>query len=276
MKHNIRFILMLIKLKLSHLMVFRLSFFGGFLADAMLFVIQLLTFELIYGQIDSIGGWSRGQMIIFIGTFSFINAIAMVFFFFGLNDIPSKIRDGELDLYMTKPANVLLRLTFENVNLGSVFLLIVSGLIVAHGISVVNAERMSMALGSAELISISFPLILMYGALVLLMTLLYYDLSLIIRTLPFFFITADTVQRLEGNMLDLNFKVPGVLYKGVLKVVFYFACPYGIMATIPTEALTQTMSTLGLIYAVSVTAIFTVFALWLWRFGMRRYKSASS
>lgn len=263
MKHNMRFILMLIKLKLSHLMVFRLSFFGGFLADAMLFVIQLLTFELIYGQVDSIGGWSRAQMTIFIGTFSFINGIAMVLFFFGLNDIPSKIREGGLDLYMTKPANVLLRLTFESVNPGSVFLLLLSGVIVAHGVAMADMH-------------VTVGLVLLYGALVLLMTLLYYDLSLIIRTLPFFFITAETVQRLEGNILDLNFRVPGVLYKKALKVIFYFVCPYGIMATIPTQVITRTLTPLGLGYAIGITALFTILALWFWRFGMRRYKSASS
>ena len=108
------------------------------------------------------------------------------------------------------------------------------------------------------------------------MALLYYDLSLIIRTLPFFFITADTVQRLEGNMLDLNFKVPGVLYKGALKVIFYLACPYGIMATLPTQALTRTVTPRGLSYAITITAVFTAMALWFWWLGMRHYKSASS
>ena len=66
------------------------------------------------------------------------------------------------------------------------------------------------------------------------------------------------------------------MYKKALKVIFYFVCPYGIMATIPTQAITRTLTPLGLGYAIGITALFTILALWFWRFGMRRYKSASS
>ncbi len=58
---NLRFIGMLVQLKLSHMMVFRVSFFGAFLADGMLFIVQLLAFHVIYSQVDTIGDWSRGR-----------------------------------------------------------------------------------------------------------------------------------------------------------------------------------------------------------------------
>lgn len=260
---NIRFILLLIKLKLSHLMVFRLSFFGAFFADGTLFLVQLLAFNVIYGQVDAIGDWSRGQMLIFIGTFSMINALNMLIYFFGILTIPQKIRTGGLDLYLTKPVNPLLRLTFENVNPGSAPLILLSAGIIAYGIAVEQA-------------SVTLPLLLAYGALVLLMTLLWYDMELILRTIPFFVISMSAIERLEGEMLELNFKIPGVLYKGVFKIIFYSIAPYGIMATVPTQLITQTLSPAGLCSAVVTAAAFTAFALWFWKFGLRHYKSASS
>ncbi|AEF83039.1 ABC transporter permease [Leadbettera azotonutricia] len=260
---NLRFILLLIKLKLSHLMVFRLSFFGAFFADGLLFIIQIVTFSVIYSGVDSIGGWSRGQMLIFIGTFSLINALNMVIYFFGVITIPDKIRQGGLDLYLTKPVSPLLRLTFENVDPGSLPLIVLSGLIIAYGVQV-------------EGIVPGPGVIPGYCALVILMTLLYYDMELIFRTIPFFTQSMGTADRLEGEMLNLNFKIPGVLYKGAFKIVFYFILPYGIMATVPVQFLTGTLSPAALARAAGTAILFTIFALWFWRFGLRHYKSASS
>ena len=263
MRRNLRMILLLIKFKFSRMMAFRVSFFGAFLSDGALFLIQLLAFETIYSQVDSIGGWSRGQMILFVGTFSIINALNMLIYFFGIVDLPGKIKRGDLDQYLTKPVNPLLRLTFENVNVGSIPLVIMSVLIVCYGVSVAGIQ-VSLGLG------------LGYAALVLLMTLLWYDMELILRTIPFLVISVSGIMRLEEEMLQLNFKAPGVLYKGIFKLIFYFLLPYGIMSTVPTQFITGHIGAGSVWVAVMTVVFFTWFALWFWRFGLRRYQSASS
>jgi len=260
---NLNFILMLIKMKLIRTMAYRLSFFGAFFADGMLFIIQLMTFSIIYGQVDTIGDWTRGHMLIFIGTFSMINGLNMVIYFFGVVGIPQKIREGALDLYITKPGNTLLRLTFENVNLGSAPLLLLSAGIISWGVSILD-------------VNITLPLLIGYICMVLLMTLLYYDMEIILRTIPFFVISATSIERLEGDMLELNFKIPGIIYKGFFRILFYFVMPYGIMATVPTQLLSRTFTINGIIHALCIVVIFTVFALWFWRYGLKHYKSASS
>ncbi len=265
MRH-LRFVLLLIKLKLTHMMMYRANFFGVFFADGILFVMQLIAFQVIYGNVDSIGGWSRGQMLIFIGTFSMINGLNMMVYFFGVSGIPSKIREGMLDHYITKPMNILLRLTFEDVNPGSFPLIFLSGAIILYGVN------------TAE-VAVTLPTLLLYILFVLLMTLLWYDMEVILRTMSFFFIAVnanDPIERIEGNLIMLNFKVPGVVYKGVFKVLFYFIFPYGIMATLPTQLLTGVLTSWEFIYAVGVVALFTAFTFWFWKFGLRHYKSASS
>ncbi|MCL1964174.1 MAG: ABC-2 family transporter protein [Firmicutes bacterium] len=263
MKKNLKFILLLIKYKLSHMMMFRLSFFGVFFADGTVFLVQLLAFEAIYSRVDSIGGWSRGQMIIFVGTFSIINALNMLIYFFGIVDIPGKIKRGDLDQYLTKPFSPLLRLTFESVNPGSLPLVAASVLIVCYGVSVTGTV-VSVSLGLA------------YAALVLLMTLLWYDMELILRTIPFLVISVNGIMQLEELLIELNFKIPGVLYKGMSKAIFYFILPYGIMSTVPTQLLSGALTLPGLAQALGVVVVFTVFALCFWRFGLRHYQSASS
>lgn len=263
MKRNIKFIFLLIKFKLSHMMVFRMSFFGAFFADGTLFLVQLLTFNIIYGQVDIIGDWSRGQMLVFVGTFSLINALNMSIYFFGIVDIPGKIKRGDLDQYLTKPINPLLRLTFESVNPGSFLLVVLSVLIIGYGVSAAKIE-------------VSFTLGLGYAMLVILMTLIWYDMELVLRTIPFLVISANGIMQLEDVTLELNFKVPGVLYKGVFKVLFYFLLPYGIMSTVPTQFITRSITAAGLITSIATVVVFTAFALWFWTFGLKHYKSASS
>jgi ABC-2 type transport system permease protein len=93
-----------------------------------------LAFETIYSQVTA-SGLEPGQMRIFVGTFSLINALNMLVNFFGIVDLPGKIRRGDLDQYLTKPVSPLLRLTFENVNPGSFPLVILSVLIICSGVS---------------------------------------------------------------------------------------------------------------------------------------------
>jgi len=248
---------------MSRMMVWRFSFFGAFFADGTLFLVQLLTFQVIYSQVDAIGDWSRGQMIIFIGTFSMINGLNMLIYFFGLIGIPDKIKNGDLDQYLTKPVNTLLRLTFENVNPGSFPLVIMSILIIAYGVQTTGIE-------------VSFFLGLGYAGLVLLMTLLWYDMEVILRTIPFLVISANGIMQLEGHLIEMNFKVPGILFRGAFKIIFYFIVPYGIMSTIPTQLLSGALTMSGLVQALCVVVFFTAFTFWFWIFGLRHYKSASS
>ena len=113
MKNNFKFLTELMKLRLSHIMTFRLGFFGPFFIDTSYFLVQLFAFEAIYGHVDKIRGWGHGEILVFVGTFSLINALNMIIYFFGVISIPEKIQTGELDLYLTKPVNPLLRITFD-------------------------------------------------------------------------------------------------------------------------------------------------------------------
>ena len=123
----------LLKIRFQNLMMFRLGFWGPFFVDGSLFLVQLAVFDAIYANVDRIGSWGRGEMILYIGTFSLINAVNMVVYFFGVNGITSKIKSGEMDLYLTKPVSPLFRLTFERMNPGSLPLLVFSICIIWYG-----------------------------------------------------------------------------------------------------------------------------------------------
>ena len=68
-QNNLKFVQELIRLRFQHLMMFRLGFWGPFFVDGSLFLVELLVFQAIYANVDSIGPWGKGEMVIFIGTF---------------------------------------------------------------------------------------------------------------------------------------------------------------------------------------------------------------
>lgn len=260
MKNDMRFIKELISLRLSRIMTFRLGFFGPFFIDTSFFLIQILAFEAIYGHVDSVGGWSRGEILIFVGTFTLIDALNMIVYFFGVISIPEKIQTGELDLYLTKPVSPLLRLSLEQVNPGSVPLLVFAVCIIAYGVQTGGVQ-------------VTFAASAGYAALVLLMTILYYDMELMLRSAAFFTYSVTNLVKIENTAIELCLKIPGTAFYGVYKFVFYCVIPYGIIATIPAQMLSGMLSVRELMFAAAITGLFTVFARRLWKYGLQRYES---
>lgn len=263
MRNNYRFIKELLKLRMTHLMAFRLGFFGPLFVDTSLFLIQILVFQAIFSNVDKIGSWGQGEMIIFIGTFSMIDALNMTIYFFGLLTIPDKVRNGELDLYLTKPVNPLLRITFEKVNPGTLPQILFSAGIIAYGVTVGGFQiRMIHVVG--------------YILFVLIMTLLFYDLEVMLRTTAFFIISTTGILKLEEAGLDLCMKIPGVVFQSGFKIFFYVVLPYGVIATLPTQVLTNSLSIQGIVFGVVIVVVFTALMLRFWKLGLRHYNSASS
>lgn len=262
-RKNMRVLKELIYLRFHGLMVFRLDFFGPFFVDGSLFLIQLLAFAAVYANVDTIGSWGEGEMILYIGTFSLLNAINMTVFFFGVNAIPYKVRSGELDLYLSKPVSPLFRLSLENISPGSIPLVIMSICIIGYGMGIshngLTTER-----------------ILAYLFWLIIMEILYYEMSVLIRSVSLYIVSMARVDQIEEAGIDLCMKLPGIAFYGVYKVIFYLLLPYGIMATFPVQRLIGEMSVAKGIYGVLVVVVFSCITGVVWKQGLKHYNSAGS
>ena len=263
LKKYMRVLRELIRLRLHNMMVFRLDFFGPFFVDGTLFLVQLLAFSVIYEHIDTFGGWGRGEMILYIGTFSLINAISMTLYFFGMITIPEKVKNGELDLYLTKPVSPLFRLSFEHINFGSVPLILMSFCVIWYGIQAM--ERTVTAGASAG-----------YVWWVVIMTVLDYDMEVLIRAISLYCVTTARMEQLEEACLSLCMKLPGIAFYGGYKVLFYFLLPYGIMATYPVHSMVGEMNMVRAVYGTSIVVLFSMLTGVVWKQGLKKYNSASS
>ncbi|MDE5597753.1 MAG: ABC transporter permease, partial [Lachnospiraceae bacterium] len=183
-KKNMRVLKELLYLRFHGLAVFRLDFFAPFFIDGSLFVIQLLAFGVVYANVDTIGSWHQGEMILYIGTFSLLNAVNMTLYFFGVNGIPGKVKSGELDLYLTKPVSPLFRLTFENISPGSIPLVCMSVCIIIYGISMLKMRLTVTRIGK-------------YLFWIVLMAVLYYEVEVIIRSISLYIVSMARMRQIE-------------------------------------------------------------------------------
>lgn len=263
MKKRIRIIASLLRARISRQLIYRASFWTAFWVDMFVFVMQLLVFSAIYTRIESIAGWTLPHMAIFMGTFTMLDGLYMCTYFFGVLNIPDKIRSGGLDLYLTKPVDTLFLLSVERMDFGSILITIPGALMVAWGAGQLG-------------IHLTLGLFLGYALIFTIMYLLMYCLMVVLRVPAFWLLRTQAFNELESALVDFSFRIPGVALRGVWKALLYVALPYGLMATFPTQFLTGTLELRHWLLAIGVLAGFWVLMLVLWRSGVKHYGSASS
>jgi ABC-2 type transport system permease protein len=229
----------------------------------LVFVVQLQTFGAIFSKIDSIGGWTLPHMAIFMGTFTMLDAVYMCTYFFGVINIPDKIRSGALDLYLTKPVDTLFLLSVERMDFGSILLTIPGMMMVAWGMAQLG-------------IRLTPWLLLGYALIFLVMYLLMYCLMVVLRVPAFWLLRTQAFDELENALVDFSYRIPGVAFRGVWKALLYVALPYGLMATFPTQFMTGSLYLRHWLLAGGVLAGFWMVMSLLWKSGIKHYGSASS
>ncbi len=244
-------------------MMFSVNFWSSFIVDVSVFLIQITVFSAIFSQVGSINGWNRYQMIFFVGTFTILDSLYMCFYFFGVLGLPEMIRTGKLDIYITKPVNTLFFISFEKIDPGAILLTIPGIMMLFY-----SAKNLGLDAGLLNII--------IYIFLLILMLILMFDIMVILRTLAFRFIRTDTLQDIENELVVFSFRIPGVVFRGISKLIFYVILPYGLMATIPAQYFTGSLDWKHWVLTLSVCAGFSVLCRIAWRFGLSRYGSASS
>lgn len=108
------------------------------------------------------------------------------------------------------------------------------------------------------------------------MTILYYEMEVIIRSLAFYVVSTDKLEMLEDAGLSLCMQLPGTIFYGIYKLIFCIILPYGIMATIPVQSLIRELNFWKALYGLLAVAAFTFITRFVWTRGIKHYDSVSS
>lgn len=218
------------------------------------FIVALLT------KTEQLVGFSLFQVLVFYMTFNFIDIISQ-FFFRGVYTIGNLINRGQLDLFLTQPVNVLLRIFSDFIDILDLTTLIPVTIVL--GLVITRIET---------------PITLVNFSIYILLLLNAFLLAAAIHTIILAFsVIAQEIYSQIWVYRDLMgmARFPTDIYSQVIQFALTFILPVTVMVTFPTKALIGILSPVWIIGSFLITLIFLSLSIWFWHLALKKYSSIS-
>ncbi|MEP6672069.1 MAG: ABC-2 family transporter protein, partial [Chthoniobacter sp.] len=96
---------LMIRNSLIREMNFKANFLLWMVVEFLWFLGQIVFLEVLYSHVDSIGGWSKWECVLLVGTHQITAQIFQAFFYVNLAELAELIRTGRLDLMLLLPVD---------------------------------------------------------------------------------------------------------------------------------------------------------------------------
>jgi ABC-2 type transport system permease protein len=245
-------------------MSFKVNFLLWLVVESLWFVGQLVFINVIFGQVDSIGDWTKWQMVLLVGTHQIISQLFQGFFFSNLTNLPELVRTGKLDFVLLQPIDAQFLASARQFGLDSIV-----NTVVGLAIVIYSLHRLAIVP--------SFGQIILYASTLVLGIAIHYSFMFALATTSFWIVKAQGLIWGYYNLVTLA-RYPDVVFRGVIKFLFSWVVPVIVITNVPTRVLMQAGATpwplVGHLLLASLLMI--VSSRTLWRLALRRYSSASS
>jgi ABC-2 type transport system permease protein len=250
-------------------MAFRGNFLIEVLTNAFWFASQLLFFTLIFGNVQSMNGWSRYEYFAFMATNMIVNTVMEAFFMPNCANFSELIRTGNLDFALLKPIDTQFLISFEKLDLGALCHVVLPLSLLGYSLHQLGWPVTAMRVGA-------------YIALVGLGIAFFYSLMIMLAA------TSVWLGRNQGLYefwfyITVFARYPRNIYGGspagvVLQMVFSYVVPILLVITVPAEVVVGKV--LEPSWIMLVTAAGALLGLIISRrifyFALKSYRSASS
>src|SRR5215471_10702092 len=98
---------------------FRANFLLWILVELLWFGLQLSFIGVLYLHTESIGTWTKWQVVMLIGASHFIQQIFQAFFLINCTNLSELVRTGKLDFLLLLPVNTRFVVSLRQVDLGA-------------------------------------------------------------------------------------------------------------------------------------------------------------
>src|SRR5450432_4738566 len=100
-----------------------MSFKGNFIlwiiVELLWFGLQLSFVTVVYSQTNSVGTWTKWQMVLLVGASNFIQQVYQAFFLVNCTNLSELIRTGKMDFLLLLPVNTRFIVSLRQVDLGA-------------------------------------------------------------------------------------------------------------------------------------------------------------
>jgi ABC-2 type transport system permease protein len=244
-----------------------MSFKGNFIlwivVELLWFGLQLSFVSVVYSQTESVGTWSKWQMVLLVGASNFIQQLYQAFFLTNCTNLSELVRTGRMDFLLLLPVNTRFLVSLRVVDLGA-FINALFGLCVM----IFAAARLNLHPTAGQFAG--------FSALCLVGVLIHYSLMFILATICFWTVRAQGIVWGYYNLFNIA-RMPDEAFKGAFKAVFTFGLPVLLVSNVPVRVLAnKIMDPTIWLSLIGIGLVWAVISELFWRFSVRHYTSASS
>lgn len=244
-----------------------MSFKGNFIlwiiVELLWFGLQLCFVSVIYSQTNSVGTWTKWQMVLLVGASNFIQQLYQAFFLTNCTNLSELVRTGRMDFLLLLPINTRFLVSLRVVDLGA----FVNAL---FAVCVMTFAAFKLNLHPTIAQFAGFAALCLAGIMV------HYSLMFILATICFWTVRAQGIVWGYYNLFNIA-RMPDEAFHGAFKAVFTFALPVLLVSNVPTRVLADKITAPRMwLLLLGVGLAWAMVSEWFWRFSLRRYTSAST
>ncbi len=244
-----------------------MSFKGNFIlwifVELLWFGLQLSLVTVIYSQTNSVGSWTKWQMVLLVGASNFIQQIYQAFFLTNCIGLSELVRTGKMDFLLALPVNTRFIVSTRQVDLGAFV-----NAVFAICVMLFAAHKLALTPTVGQLFG--------FAALCVVGIFIHYSLMFMLAAISFWTVRAQGIVYGYFNLFNIA-RMPDEAFKGAFKAFFTFALPVLLVSNVPTRVLADTLGSSKLWLAlIGLGVVWAVISEWFWRLSIRRYTSASS
>jgi ABC-2 type transport system permease protein len=263
LKKHVLIYLLFMKNSVMAQMEYRFNFIGNMAMETGYLLVKLSYVVVVYRAGVTINGLTPDEILLFSGTFVAMTAVYAGLFMLNNFRLRTKIKDGELDLLITKPVSLQFMATLRQADLT-----IFSVDIIAGGIMVVIAwARLD--------IPVTLYTVGGYLGFMVISSLVSYSLFLLTQVLSFWLMNTSAIAEITDSFWDFNC-MPMDIYTRWIQQIGVFVLPIFLITNFPPLFLLDKMPPAYLGWSLAAPFILLLLVRTVWKRGLRSYSSASS
>ncbi len=244
-------------------MEYRFNFIGNLAMESGYLLVKLSYVVVVYRSGVEINGLSPDEILLFIGTFVMLTAVYAGLFMINNFGLRGKIKDGDLDLFITKPVSLQFMATLRQADLTIFSVDAIAGSIM-------------VAVAWARLgIPVTFFTVGGYLGFIVISSLVSYSLFLLPQILSFWLMNTSAIAEITDSFWDFN-SMPMEIYTQWIKQIGVFILPIFVITNFPPLFVLNKMPPVYLAWSVLLPILLLVVVRQVWKRGLRNYSSASS
>ncbi len=262
MKKYLKIYTRIFKLSAMNEMINRENFWTWAIIHSLTMVSMILFFKIIYGGTSSINGWTEYQSLLVLGVGSLVTGLGSLTFFPFMYNFGRDIDEGDLDMRLLKPLDILFQSAFNLVDFEDFIVVPNSLLLIVYALWKLHPSHLLINI-------IGFIPIFISGMVIL------FSLLTLIQSLAFKLIKVDSVASFYWSIVNIS-KYPAKAIKGIGLIGTTLLVPIAVISSLPAEILFGRWDWIWIVGSIISAIILFILSRWVFMSSLRHYSSASS